>query len=186
MPEPRGTQGRDALSKTHGSRRLTSHDIAFRTACAADTAPIVSWFPTADAARSWGGPAVPTPLTADWLAQEIGRDDHLYRLALHGGAVAGIYGLLLVPGEGRGHLRRLAVAPSLRRQGLGRRLIADATQQTRLRGFRRLTLNVYGSNAEARAAYERLGWQLRESTPAHEDPSGLRLQMEFLIADERS
>ena len=45
------------------------------------------------------------------------------------------------------------------------------------RRAQRLTLNVYGSNDDARAAYERAGFFPYEFAKAREDPSGLMVRM---------
>jgi len=156
-------------------------DLQIRAACAADTLTIVTWFSNHEAARSWGGPAIPDPLTAVWLAGELDDTAQVYRTAINAGVVVGFYGLRLFASEARGHLRRFATAPSQRRQGLGRILMKDAAAEAARRGLRRLTLNVYGSNLNARLAYERLGWHVTGSSAAPEDSSGLRYEMELQI-----
>lgn len=159
--------------------------LQIRTACAPDTLTIVTWFSNYEAARSWGGPAVPNPLTAEWLASELDDTEHVYRTANNAGVVVGFYGLRLFASEARGHLRRFATAPSQRRQGLGRILMKDAAAEAARRGLRRLTLNVYGSNLGARLAYERLSWRVTQSSAAPEDSSGLRYEMELQIVSEQ-
>jgi ribosomal protein S18 acetylase RimI-like enzyme len=52
-------------------------------------------------------------------------------------------------------LKGLAVSPQLQGQGAGRRLVMEAAATARRRGARRLTLNVLGTNAIARASSER-------------------------------
>jgi ribosomal protein S18 acetylase RimI-like enzyme len=160
-------------------------NLQIRNASVVDAATVVSWFPDHEAARSWGGPAVPDPLTAEWLARELNDSEHVYRAATGAGVVVGFYGLRLYPSEARGHLRRFATAPSQRRQGLGRILMEDAVDEAARRGFRRLTLNVYGSNPGARLAYERLGWRVIDSSAASEDASGLRHAMELQVVSDQ-
>jgi ribosomal protein S18 acetylase RimI-like enzyme len=156
-------------------------NLQIRNASVVDAETVVSWFSDHEAARSWGGPAVPDPLTAEWLAAELSNSEHVYRAGTSTGAVVGFYGLRLYASEARGHLRRFATAPSQRRQGLGRILMEDAVDEAARHGFRRLTLNVYGSNTGARLVYERLGWRLIDSSAAVEDASGLRYAMELQI-----
>jgi GNAT superfamily N-acetyltransferase len=157
-------------------------NLHIRDASAVDAITVVTWFSDHEMARSWGGPAVSNPLTAEWLAGELNDTEHVYRTATATGAVVGFYGLRLFVSEARGHLRRFATAPSQRRRGLGRILMRDAAHEATRRGLRQLTLNVYGSNLDARTAYEHLGWHMIASLPAPEDTSGVRYMMEWQIA----
>ena len=63
----------------------------------------------------------------------------------------------------------VAVRPSYRRQGIGRRLMEWAIQQARAGGFARLTINVWQDNAAARALCEQAGFrpQTRIEVPPH-------------------
>ncbi len=56
------------------------------------------------------------------------------------------------------HLLNITIAQAARRRGHARRLLAELVQQCRLRGARRLWLEVRESNAEARETYGRLGF----------------------------
>ena len=56
-------------------------------------------------------------------------------------------------------LNDLYVAPSARRQGVGRALLRAAADQARALGAVRLTLSTALDNAPAQALYESLGWQ---------------------------
>ncbi len=58
-----------------------------------------------------------------------------------------------------GLLDELFVAPALRGQGLGQRLIQAAALRCRDAGLATLHLEVEGRNARARALYERLGFR---------------------------
>ncbi|MDE1155571.1 MAG: GNAT family N-acetyltransferase [Acidobacteriaceae bacterium] len=60
------------------------------------------------------------------------------------------------------HITQLCVAPSLRGQGLGRRLLIQCAQNLRSQGLTHLSLTVTESNQQARALYESLGFTLRE------------------------
>lgn len=52
----------------------------------------------------------------------------------------------------------LAVAPEHRGEGVGRSLVSAAVDEAKVRGARRLTLRVLGSNGQARALYSALGF----------------------------
>ena len=55
-------------------------------------------------------------------------------------------------------IQGLAVRPTLRGQGIGRRLLLQAEQQTRDAGRRKLSLRVLSTNARARALYASCGF----------------------------
>ena len=62
--------------------------------------------------------------------------------------------------EGFRHAGRLGMGllPSARGHGFGRRLAEAAIEAARAKGFERVELEVFGSNARAIALYERLGF----------------------------
>ena len=62
--------------------------------------------------------------------------------------------------EADGHVAAIYVLRAWYRQGLGRRLLAEAARQWRGRGGRSLGLGVLSGNARARAFYESLGGRL--------------------------
>jgi ribosomal protein S18 acetylase RimI-like enzyme len=55
----------------------------------------------------------------------------------------------------------IAVRPALRRQGVGRRLLARAGEQARAGGFARLSANVWEDNVAARGLFESQGFRLQ-------------------------
>lgn len=62
-------------------------------------------------------------------------------------------------GETHGHVSDLVVATGAEGRGVGRALMAAAEDWARGRGYRLLTLNVFGENHRARELYTRLGYQ---------------------------
>jgi ribosomal protein S18 acetylase RimI-like enzyme len=56
------------------------------------------------------------------------------------------------------HLEVLAVAPHVRRSGLGTTLSNAAETEARKRGAKTITLHVFGKNTRARALYAKLGY----------------------------
>jgi ribosomal-protein-alanine N-acetyltransferase len=58
------------------------------------------------------------------------------------------------------HITNLAVHPSFRRQGIGRRLLAPVLEDGRRRGIALVLLEVRPTNAEALALYESLGFRV--------------------------
>ncbi len=63
-------------------------------------------------------------------------------------------------GERHGHVSDVVVVAAAEGRGVGAALMAAAEDWARARGFRLLTLHVFGGNARARALYERLGYRL--------------------------
>jgi ribosomal protein S18 acetylase RimI-like enzyme len=57
----------------------------------------------------------------------------------------------------RGHLETLIVGARQRRRGIGRRLLATATDWARARGAAEMVLTTWVGNADADAFYQRLG-----------------------------
>jgi len=75
----------------------------------------------------------------------------------------GLVGTVLCGHDGRrGYLHHLAVAPSHRRQGLGRRLIDRSLAGLRAIGIEKCHLFVVAENHPARDFWRRLGWVERE------------------------
>lgn len=62
----------------------------------------------------------------------------------------------------RGWINNLAVKPELRRQGLDRRLMAEAEARLTAAGCPKVNLQVRNSNAGALAFYERIGYSTEE------------------------
>ena len=88
-------------------------------------------------------------------------------VAHRGDAVEGCAGLCFT-GDGSGEVKRVYVAPCLRRQGLGRRLMAEVERIARERGIRELRLDTRGDLVEARRLYEQIGY--REIAPFGDNP----------------
>lgn len=74
-----------------------------------------------------------------------------------GRVVAFVLGLRRGPTEG--HVITLDVAASARRQGVGRRLLAELERRFRAAGARRVLLETAVANTSAIAFYERLGYR---------------------------
>jgi len=89
----------------------------------------------------------------------------------------GLFGLRFHERERRAHLIRVAISPLWRGEGLSAQLLRGAANLARERRALRLTLNVYGSNTDARAAYERAGFFPFEFAKAREDATGMMVRM---------
>jgi ribosomal protein S18 acetylase RimI-like enzyme len=62
----------------------------------------------------------------------------------------------------RGYLHHLAVAPEVRRAGIGRALVARSLEALRVRGVRRCHIFVMAGNEDGRRFWERVGWFRRD------------------------
>lgn len=91
------------------------------------------------------------------LAKKLQRDPDLFVVAERQGEIVGA---VLGGFDGRrGLVYHLAVAPALRRAGLGRQLMAEVEQRLRGRGCLKAYLLVTRDNPEALAFYDRIGWE---------------------------
>jgi ribosomal-protein-alanine N-acetyltransferase len=61
--------------------------------------------------------------------------------------------------QDKAHLLKLAVHPSMRRQGIARALLAETLRSLRAGGCKRVYLEVRASNSTAQGIYEALGFR---------------------------
>ena len=80
-----------------------------------------------------------------------------YIVASRGAQLVGYGGMMAVMGEA--HITNLATDPSRRREGIGRRLLADLAWQARRMQCSGLTLEVRLSNEAAQGLYRRFGFE---------------------------
>lgn len=120
----------------------------------------MTWFPSEDAVRTWGGPRFAFPFTCESFFDEIrwGRTESFSLHDSAGQLVA--FGQLYLRAD-RIHLARLAVRPGLRGKGVGKRLIRLLLAEgRRLYGNRDYSLFVMRDNRGARHCYTSLGFTL--------------------------
>jgi ribosomal protein S18 acetylase RimI-like enzyme len=109
---------------------------------------------------SFAGYLIPMEMSADGLAERVASEDinlAACRVLLRGSEPAGL-GLM----ARRGRVSRVAamgLLPELRGQGAGRVLLAELVAGARAKGDRRVLLEVFESNAPARALYEHAGFR---------------------------
>jgi ribosomal protein S18 acetylase RimI-like enzyme len=161
------------------TRQEPAQPLRRREATPEDAAVIVGWFPTLRDAVWWGGPTVPDPLTADWLAEQIAAGFFWVWIDQKDvvQAVAG-----LKPLDGDAYLNRFGMAPVQRGRGLSARLMTELIEIARARGDTTMSLWVYGSNRTARRVYDRWGFQIVDQREACEDASGVSLKMRLELA----
>lgn len=132
---------------------------------------LMRWFPDAVSVRTWGGPGFRHPFD-ERTFREDAKFDRLSSWALvatEGSLAAfGQYYLKL----GRCHLARLAVSPSLRGRGVGRRLVHELGRVgAAALGASAYSLFVYEGNATALRLYRSLGFAeapYPERAPEHD------------------
>lgn len=99
------------------------------------------------------------------VADELGRPDRLWWMALAGGELVGYAGGLVV--DGGLQVLKVAVRPEWRRRGLARTLLAKVAEDARNLGAREASLEVRASNRGAQALYEALGLQAIGTRPRY-------------------
>ena len=114
-----------------------------------DEAAVIALWHAAGLTRPWNDPRRD-------IARKLTTQPELFLVIDDGAAVVAT---AMVGYDGhRGWVNYLAVADSHRRQGLGRRLMAEAERALTERGCPKLNLQIRSTNAEVRAFYARLGY----------------------------
>ena len=96
------------------------------------------------------------PWTQAMIAEEIENGLGVFMSALREGQLVGYAGMQVILDEG--YIANVAVAEPVRRQGVGRALLAALIRAARERELAFLTLEVRRSNAPAIALYESFGF----------------------------
>ncbi len=145
---------------------------------AARTAVTVRAFARGDAgavATLWGGAF---PDDRPWnapravIARKRAQRDGLFWVATLGRRVVGA---VMAGWDGqRGWIYHLAVEPSVRREGIGRSLVAEAERALGARGCPKVNLQVLESNRDVVAFYERLGWRVEDRVSMGKTIAGAR------------
>ena len=80
---------------------------------------------------------------------------------LIGTAFARVHAVSSMSDELAAELANLVVAPDMRRQGVGRALVAEVARWARRKGAHRVVVKTYSKNAPARLFWEDLGFAPR-------------------------
>ncbi len=139
---------------------LTDDDWALDETAESDIDQLMKWFPDADATRIWGGPAFRYPFNRHSFAEDI----HWGRMATFSlrspSAELAAFGQLYER-LNRINLARLAVNPTMRGQGTGKRLIEMLmTLGPQMFSCTEFSLFVYRDNVVAAKCYESLGFKV--------------------------
>ena len=102
-------------------------------------------------------PTHPSNCRTDWVERDLASGVSYYLLECEG-APAGCVALEIAS-DSLGYLERLAVAPSWRRRGLGRRLVEHAIEAAAREGLVTVSIGVIDEEVELISWYERLGFR---------------------------
>lgn len=97
------------------------------------------------------------PWSPESFLQMITKEDTRYYVAEEGGRLLGGCGLWMIAGEG--NITNVAVAPEVRRRGVGTGLLKHLMTQGDREGVTAYTLEVRVSNEAAIRMYEKLGFR---------------------------
>lgn len=123
--------------------------MEIRPFAAADEDAVVRLWERCELTRPWNDPRKD-------IRRKLAVRPDLFLVGEVGGAVAGT---VMVGYDGhRGWINYLAVAPELRRRGLGRLLMAEAERLLRREGCPKINLQVRASNPAVLAFYRRIGY----------------------------
>lgn len=101
--------------------------------------------------------AHPKPWTLGVFNSELAQGKSRYYIVMRvGGKVAAYGGLMFAADEA--HVTNIAVAPSMRRQGLGTRVLAHLAREAAARDCRAMTLEVRVRNLAAQEMYRKFGF----------------------------
>jgi ribosomal protein S18 acetylase RimI-like enzyme len=128
---------------------------------------MMSWFPSAESCRVWGGPEFRFPFTAESFRADCHLELPSFTLLDARSTLIGFGQYYLR--AARCHLARLAIAPAHRSRGFGTRLIELLAQAGKAAlGVEHCSLFVSVANTPAMALYQRLGFALTDQSA---DPS---------------
>lgn len=137
-----------------------------RLCIAADVTRLPALFERAYADSTEVRPFAPHGTTEEWEAyvRQLVRTQGCGEFQIRASVVAGgatLEGAAIVTAlsGSTAHLAQVAVDPSVRHRGLGRRLVVAAASSARARGLSRLTLFVAAANARAVELYDGLGFK---------------------------
>lgn len=129
----------------------------------------------------------PHRFDADQFRSYVASDDTISQLALSDARPIGyVLGKVVQRGENRSaRIDSVAVAPSMRRSGIGRRLMRFFARQAHNEGYRRIWLEVADRNRGGIALFESLGYRRFRRLPDHYGPGvdGLRMRLELDVPD---
>ena len=101
-------------------------------------------------------PKHPSNCTDDWIRNDLDRGVSFY-LMEHNGLPAGC-AALEIPEPELGYLERLAVLPSSRHRGLGRRLVDHVFLQAQNAGVHNISIGIIAAQTDLKNWYQKIGF----------------------------
>jgi ribosomal protein S18 acetylase RimI-like enzyme len=128
---------------------ISSNEVVIRPFVADDEPEVVALWEAAGLTRPWNDPRKD-------IARKLRVQPELFLVAT---TTTGIIGTVMAGYDGhRGWVNYLAVSPTARRAGIGRKLMAEVEEKLRVFGCAKINLQVRGTNHEAVGFYEALGY----------------------------
>jgi ribosomal protein S18 acetylase RimI-like enzyme len=131
-------------------------------ACDADIDELMAWFPDAHSIDIWGGPAFRFPFDRESFRSDcrwLEYSSYCLRNAAGDLAAFGQMGARY----GRSHLARLVANPSMRGQGVGRKLLEMMISVAgKEQDVAEMALFVYKDNESAYRCYQALGFEVQD------------------------
>jgi len=112
----------------------------------------------------------PSAWSVDSYLRDLRNPNSYYVVARLHGEIVGYAGMWVVADEA--HISTLAVHPSRRRCGLGRRLLSHLIMAARERKVVKITLEVREANLAARTLYEKFGFRSEGTIPHYYGDTG--------------
>jgi len=143
-----------------GGAAVSDDGWILRPATAADIVALMDWFRSKEDVEIWGGPEFVYPFTLETFRRDIRWERiNSYSLFDPRGTFAA-FGQLYLRKQ-RVHLARLVVAPTMRRRGVGKRLIGRLMAVGRsLYASSEYSLFVFRGNVSALECYRSLGFEV--------------------------
>jgi len=135
---------------------------SFDSAVESDIDELMTWFPDAHSVDIWGGPKFRFPFDRESFHQDCRWHDYSSYCLRNPAGVFAAFGQMRSR-FGRSHLARLVANPTMRGQGIGRKLlemmiVAARTEQD----FEEMALFVYKDNEPAYRCYLALGFEIQD------------------------
>jgi ribosomal-protein-alanine acetyltransferase len=130
---------------------------------------------------AWSTPTMRAELSSEHTRYLVAPEPEAERDADAPAALAGYAGLLAPAGSRDADIQTIAVAPSVRRRGLGRLLMRELIAEAAARHTRHVFLEVRADNPTARALYESLGFEQLAVRKKYYQPDGVDAHVMRLV-----
>jgi ribosomal protein S18 acetylase RimI-like enzyme len=148
--------------------RELAWELMLREFVESDYAEVTSWFEDAGQLRFFAGPRLRWPLDAgQWRSIRLDPSVTAWTAVFTDDPTSVGHAEMVRESATTVRLARIAVAPTLRGQGLGRALLTLVIAKCRDAGFQLATLATHPDNSNAIRAYRSLGFEPSEAATSH-------------------